>query len=137
MSKMIVVGHADVARGLISAVAAITGRDDVFVAVSNAGLGPAEIQRKLIEAVAETGARVIFTDLPMGSCSTAALRLSRERPDVLIVTGVNLPMLLYAATHDTDDPATLAEAALERARQAIRVIPGVPRPAGAEQAGAD
>jgi mannose/fructose-specific phosphotransferase system component IIA len=125
-ARAIVVAHADLARGLVSAVAAITGRDDLFVPISNAGLDSAAITETLVAAVDEHRARVVFTDLPMGSCSMAAHRLLRERPDLIVVTGVNLPMLLYAATHEGDAPQQLADGALERARQALRAVTSEP-----------
>ncbi len=48
----------------------------------------------LRDAVAMAGAQVIFTDLPAGSWTIAARRVQRERPEVVVVTGANLPALL-------------------------------------------
>jgi PTS system N-acetylgalactosamine-specific IIA component len=68
-------------------------------------------------------ASVIFTDLPAGSCSLAARRLQRRRPGLLLVTGVNLPLLLDVAMADGGDPAEVVRAALERGRQAMHATP--------------
>ncbi|MDQ6828931.1 MAG: hypothetical protein M3081_08705 [Gemmatimonadota bacterium] len=140
--KAIVVAHADLAAGLVSAVEAITGLGGMFVAVSNTGLGSAELAVTMSATLKEIGSRVVFTDLQMGSCSMAAHRLMRERADVIIVTGVNLPMLLYAATHESDPPETMAAQALERAREALRVVTvatpkGTPAATPPERPGAD
>lgn len=114
----IIAGHGDFAAGVRSAVEQIAGRADCFVAVSNAGLGPGEIEAELRRVVAETGARVIFTDLPAGSCTIAARRLLRDDPTLTLVTGAALPTVLsYACGCD------LAKA-VEQGRTAIGVVEG-------------
>ena len=92
--RAILAGHADFASGLASAVAQITGVDDAFTLLSNRALGGDDILDALRAAVDAHGIRVVFTDLPAGSCTFAARRLQRERPDVVLVTGVNLATLL-------------------------------------------
>ncbi len=121
-ARAIVVAHADLAAGLVSAVDAITGLGSLFVAVSNTGLGSVDLAAKMSAVLDAIGSRVVFTDLQMGSCSMAAHRLLRERADVIIVTGVNLPMLLYAATQEGELPETMATEALERARESLCVV---------------
>ena len=128
----VVAGHGDFAAGIISAVAQITGRGDLLLPVTNRGLGPAEIDAALREAVQHASVRVIFTDLPAGSCTIASRRLLRERPDLRLVTGANLPAVLdfvmasEPASSD-DAPATDAQAqalarAVERGRGALVVV---------------
>lgn len=131
----IVLGHGQIAHGLVSAVERITGIHDHFVALSNDGLGTNEIEALLRERMEETGARVVFTDLPAGSCNFAACRLLRVRPDIVVVTGVNLPALLHFATHgeppasDGEVPSAhrAAEEAAERGAAAMRFLRGKPR----------
>lgn len=131
----IVLGHGQLAYGLVSAAELITGIHDRFIALSNDGLGTAEIEALLRERTEATGARVIFTDLPAGSCNFAACRLLRVRPDIVVVTGVNLPALLYFATHgeappsDSVEPASYraAEEAAARGAAAMRFLRGKPR----------
>jgi PTS system N-acetylgalactosamine-specific IIA component len=119
----IVVGHSDFAVGIISAVERITGRGDLFVPMSNAGLGADDIEQRLTALVAEHDASVIFTDLAAGSCSIAACRLARERDGLVVVTGVNLPALLHYATHTDLPPGETAARAVERARDSVRLLP--------------
>jgi mannose/fructose-specific phosphotransferase system component IIA len=121
--KHVVAGHGTFAAGIVSAVHQITGRGDRFVAVSNEGQGAAELEARLAALVEAAGASVIFTDLPAGSCSLAARRLQRRRPGLLLVTGVNLPLLLDVAMADGGDPAEVVRAALERGRQAMHATP--------------
>jgi PTS system N-acetylgalactosamine-specific IIA component len=130
----IVLGHGRVAEGLVSAVERITGITDRFVALSNEGLGTSEIEALLRERMEATGARVVFTDLPAGSCNFAACRLLRVRADIIVVTGVNLPALLHFAASGMVPSGNgsevtdfdVAEEAASRGAAAMRVLRGKP-----------
>jgi PTS system N-acetylgalactosamine-specific IIA component len=128
----IVAGHAEFADGLISAVEKITGRGARLVSVSNRGLGPAEIEATMRAAADATSVRVIFTDLPAGSCTIAARRLLRDRPDLRLVTGANLPAVIdYVLSVDVDaDPSDALAHAVDRGRGALTVF-APPTPAAA------
>ncbi len=117
--RAIVAGHGSFATGVISAVEQITGRGNAFLPISNAGLCLDDIQQTLVRALDETGARVIFTDLPAGSCTMAVRRLVRSRPGVVLVTGINLSLLLDFAMQDDTDPVVAANGALERGRASM------------------
>lgn len=117
----IVAGHGSFASGIISAVEQITGKGAVFRAVSNNGLALDDIQTMLAQALDDTGARVVFTDLPAGSCTMAVRRMIRARPGVVLVTGVNLSLLLDFAMQESAEPLAAAQAALERGRAAMLV----------------
>jgi PTS system N-acetylgalactosamine-specific IIA component len=119
--RAIVAGHGSFASGIISAVEQITGKGAVFLAVSNTGLCLDDIQGTLARALDDTGARVVFTDLPAGSCTMAVRRMIRARPGVVLVTGVNLSLLLDFAMQESADPLAAAQAALERGRAAMLV----------------
>lgn len=122
-ARAIVACHGDLAAGLVSAVQQITGRGDALVALSNAGLGAADVQARLLELVQETGAHVVFTDLPAGSCTMAARRLQRDVPGLTVVVGVNLVTLLdFTFAEGTD--AVAAGHAAERGRAALQVVVG-------------
>lgn len=117
--RAIVAGHGTFASGIISALDQITGEGRQFVAISNAGLCLDDIQGALATALETTGARVVFTDLPAGSCTMASRRTMRLRDDIVLVSGVNLPLLLDFAMSGDGDPVTAALAAVERARRAM------------------
>jgi PTS system N-acetylgalactosamine-specific IIA component len=119
--RAIVAGHGTFASGIISAVDQITGRGGQFVAFSNTGLGLNDIQGTLAAALDASHARVIFTDLPAGSCTMAVRRMIRDRPGVLLVTGINLSLLLDFAMQDDADPAHAVQTALERGRASMVV----------------
>ncbi len=117
--RAIVAGHGTFASGVISAVEQITGRGHQFIAISNTGLCLDDIQGALASALDLSHARVIFTDLPAGSCTMAVRRMMRERPGVLLVTGINLSLLLDFAMQDDTDPVHAAQLALERGRASM------------------
>ena len=120
--RAIVAGHGDFAAGLVSAVQQITGRGDVFRAVSARDLSGADLESLIRTALEDTGALVVFTDLQAGSCSMAARRLARAKPDILLVAGANLPMLLDFVFADTIPPVEAARHAMDRGRAAIGAI---------------
>ena len=117
--RAVIAAHGEVAAGLLSAVAQVTGRADAFHALSNRDLCAADIERDLRALVTEAGVMVIFTDLPGGSCTLAARRVLRDHPDVVLVTGVNLAALLDFACNDGAPPADAARQAADRGRAAV------------------
>ena len=119
--RAIVAGHGSCASGIISAVQQITGRGSSFLAMSNTGLCLDDIEGTLAQAIDDTGARVIFTDLPAGSCTMAVRRMIRARPGVLLVTGINLSLLLDFAMQESVDPIVAVQTAIERGRASMAV----------------
>lgn len=121
-ARAIVAGHGDFAAGMISAVEQITGRGEVFIAVSARSLSASDLQQLLLRTIDETGVSVVFTDLQAGSCTMASRRMVRERPQVLCIAGVNLPMLLDFVFADQMSPGDAARHAVERGRAAIAAV---------------
>jgi PTS system N-acetylgalactosamine-specific IIA component len=120
--RAIVAGHGDFAAGMVSAVQQITGRGDVFRAVSARDLSAADLDTLIRRSLEETGALVVFTDLQAGSCTMAARRISRGHPEVLLVAGANLPMLLDFVFAEDMPPKEAARHAMDRGRAAIGTI---------------
>jgi N-acetylgalactosamine PTS system EIIA component len=122
--RALVAGHGDFAAGLVSAVQQITGRGDVFRAISARDLSGADLEALIRRTIEETGARVVFTDLQAGSCTMAARRVLRDRQDVLFIAGANLPMLLDFALSAEPEPVDAARHAMERGKAAISTVSG-------------
>lgn len=123
----IVAAHGDLAAGFVSAVQQITGRGELFLPMTNAGLGAADIERALLALVDARGINVIFTDLPAGSCTIAARRVQAARPNVVLVTGASLPLLLDFMSHEELSPAEAAAHAVDRAVRSLTAVPGAAR----------
>lgn len=121
--RAIVTGHGAFPEGLVSAVQQITGRGEMLVAFSNAGLGREEIEAGLRSCIDSAGATVIFTDLPGGSATLAARRVLRDRTDLTIVTGANLATLVdFVFADDSMSGAEAAAHAAERGRIALATV---------------
>lgn len=135
----VVAAHGDLAAGLVSAVAQITGQGALLAPMSNRGRGPAELEAELRALLAAAPVRVVFTDLPGGSCTMAARRVQKDHPGLTLATGVNLATLLEfvcaagSAPNDAQ-PAEVVSRALERGRASLVTLSapaeapaGVPR----------
>jgi PTS system N-acetylgalactosamine-specific IIA component len=118
--RALVIGHGGFAAGLISAVEQITGRGDLLIGVSNTGMTPEEMQSAVDRYIAG-GINVVFTDLPGGSATICARRVTAKKEGVVIVSGVNLPMLLEFV-FSSDTAAESAARAAERGRGTITVL---------------
>lgn len=118
-NRGIVVAHGTLAQALVEEAERITGQRGALLAVSNSGGDRAEIERR-VEAAVGDGPAVIFVDMPCGSCFFAAMRMERVRPDVRVVTGTNLPMLLDFLSHQALPPVEGAARAASKGQDAIR-----------------
>ena len=110
--RAIVAGHGEFAAGLVSAVQQITGRGNIFRTISARDLSAADLEGLLRRSIEETGVTVVFTDLQAGSCTMATRRYLKNRSDVLLVAGVNLPMLVRAFTYRMRGMDTLIKKAV-------------------------
>jgi mannose/fructose-specific phosphotransferase system component IIA len=119
----VLIAHGAMANGLADAVRQITGAGpDALVTLSNLGLSPAALAGA-VRTAAGGGPAIIFADLPSGSCGFAARLLARERADLVVICGVNLPMLLEFVTHRELPLEQLVPRLLSRARAAIMCAP--------------
>jgi N-acetylgalactosamine PTS system EIIA component len=122
--RAIVAGHGTFAEGMLSAVEQITGRGDRFIGVTNRDLSAHDVEVVMRNHVDSSGAVVIFTDLPAGSCTMAARRIQRERPELAVVTGVNLVALLDFAFHDDAGDVNAVQHAADKGRASLMVTGG-------------
>lgn len=114
--RAVVAGHGQFADGLVSAVQQITGLGHLLTPVSNSGLSPAGIDAAIRDAIAASGAKVVFTDLPAGSCTACVRRINKLSPDLTLVTGVTLPTLLAFVL------GASPEEAVEKGREALGTV---------------
>jgi mannose/fructose-specific phosphotransferase system component IIA len=117
----VVFAHAEVAAALVSAVRAIAGEGHGLVAVSNEGCDRAALAARLDATIAGRPA-VVFTDMPGGSCAFSAGAYARSHPEVRVVSGVNLAMLLDFAFHRDAAPDAAAERAVKTGRQSVAAV---------------
>jgi mannose/fructose-specific phosphotransferase system component IIA len=120
----VVVGHGEMAQGLIDAVRRIAGdAADALIAISNEGKSPAELKADL-DRIVDGAPALVFTDLPSGSCGLAALSCCRGSESRAVVCGVNLPILLDFVFHRDVPLDELVSRLVEKGREGIRPLPG-------------
>lgn len=123
-ARAILLAHGDMAAGIVDAVRQITGADeDVLVPLSNRGLSPDTLAQRVRDRVGQ-GPTLLFTDLQSGSCGFAARILARDFPDVVVISGVNLPVLLEFVMSRELPLAELVPKLLAKGRAAIGCAPG-------------
>ena len=124
--RAIVAGHGTFAEGMLSAIEQITGRSDLFLGLTNRDLSARDMEQLMRDRIEASNVRVVFTDLPAGSCTMAARRIQREQPGLSLVTGVNLATLLDFVFSDDAEADEAVRHAAEKGREAL-VVTGAPR----------
>ena len=120
----VVVAHSALAEAFAEAVRSIAGLEpEALQPLSNEGMAPDAIRDALADLLGRAGPAIIFTDLREGSCGIAAQRLCVDRPDHVVITGVNLPMLLDFAMKRHLPLADLVERLVDRGRNAVQALP--------------
>ena len=123
MIGLLIVTHSDLGREFLNAAEFIVGRLDAADAVSITQTADSEQIRKMIEekvSVLNTGEGVlILTDMLGGTPSNISLSFLKEEM-VVVLTGVNLPMVIAIAQNRPGmDLSKLAEAAQEAGKTSI------------------
>jgi mannose PTS system EIIA component len=93
-NRAVLLCHGTLADGLMDAVRHITGcAPDAVVPITNRGKSPEALATEVTEALG-TGPAIIFTDLQSGSCGFVARRLAQSKAQLVVISGVNLPVLI-------------------------------------------
>ena len=119
----IVIAHGDMAAGLIDAVQHIAGvTGDFLLPLSNRGLGPDALAQEVRQLTSDQPT-IVFTDLQSGSCGFAARRCVQEIPQLVVISGVNLPILLEFVMRRQLPLDQLVPFLLAKGRSAINCSP--------------
>ena len=116
----VVVCHGALAGALVDAVEQVSGVRGALVAVSNSGCDRGRLEERIVAAVGDRPT-VVFVDMASGSCLIATLAQLRTRPDVKVVTGVNLAMLVDFVFHRSLSPQEAATRAVAAGEKSIRI----------------
>jgi mannose/fructose-specific phosphotransferase system component IIA len=106
--RIVVAAHGDLADAFVSAATLICG---VLHDLTAVGLRPDDSPESFAERLSPAigdGPVLILTDLVGGTPHNVALTLARRIPAATVISGVNLAVLVEAATStDALDPATV------------------------------
>ncbi len=108
----IIICHGQLAAELKNAVECILGPVESLLTFSNDKLSPRTLYDQIVQAMENQtdSPMIIMVDLRGGSCWSVAKLLTKEFPQMRILTGVNLPMLTaFLTKRRQNDLQTLAE----------------------------
>lgn len=122
----LLVMHADLAAALLRAAASVYGPIEDLETLSNSGHSRESLEEAIVERVAHWAhGGLVLTDFWGGSCHTCGIRAARGRGEVVVVTGVNLPMLLdFLHNRDGASVVGLSERLLQKGQASVRLQRG-------------
>ena len=96
----IIICHGQLDGELLNAAEKILGKEDQVYAFSNHDISSKTLYLNVREVVTAHQLRriVVMVDRRCGSCWTAGRVLARDFPDIKVLSGVNIPMLLSFLT---------------------------------------
>ena len=124
MIPALIVCHGGLGEALHRALEGIYGDVEGLVVQSNDGLSSIELEKALAMQLDGLGDEVLaFTDYFGGSCAAACLASARERGGIRVISGVNLPMLLYYIAHRQEMKITdILRGLVHRGQNSIREL---------------
>jgi mannose/fructose-specific phosphotransferase system component IIA len=121
--RAVLLGHGTMPDGLVDAVRHITGCEpETIVPVSNTAMSPEALAARVLQAAGD-GTVILFTDLQSGSCGFVARRLAQAQRQMVVISGVNLPMLIEFVMNRRLPLEELVPRLLSRGRAAIGCSP--------------
>jgi len=123
MVPALLVMHADLSSALLRAASQVYGDVGGAETLSNEGLSKDDLEAKIEDRVSgwKQGG-LVFTDFFGGSCHLCGLRAAREHGDIVVISGLNLPILLdYLHNRDKFGVRELAERLQKKGQDSIRL----------------
>ncbi len=92
----IIVGHGGFSETMLTTAEQIVGKQDLVEVVSNTGMSCTLLNEKLDKVVGQINKHeiIVFVDLPGGSCTISCYNLLKNREDLNVICGINLPILI-------------------------------------------
>ena len=124
----VLVTHADLAAALLRAAEKVYGPAEDLEVLSNEGLSREALEREIERRVAPwPHGGLVLTDFWGGSCTLCGIAAARGHGEVVVVSGLNLPILLdYLHNREQTDPIALAERLQKKGQESIRLQRGQP-----------
>jgi PTS system mannose-specific IIA component len=122
----VLVTHADLGAALMRAASQVYGQVEEVEVLSNEGFSREQLEREIgtrVRGWKEGG--LVLTDFWGGSCHICGIAAARGHGDIVVVTGLNLPLLLdYLHNREMYGPSELAERLQRKGRDSIRLHRG-------------
>ncbi|SER95596.1 PTS system, mannose-specific IIB component [Propionibacterium cyclohexanicum] len=125
MVRVIVAAHGQLASALVKATAMIVGSDPELIAVDfELDEQPQELYEKCRAAMGEASDVVFLVDMLGGSPYNAATHCCVALSSCDVVTGVNLPMVIDAASRAKQNAnvAHIVRTAIQAGRSSVRAL---------------
>jgi mannose/fructose-specific phosphotransferase system component IIA len=125
MVHAIVIGQGDLPIALLDAARAIVPDTDGVSAISNLECSIGGLKARLEQAIVDLpeGDVVVFADMFGTSCANAGRDVKRSHPNVVVICGTNLPMLVRFLYHRHKKPfPELIPFLVETGRTAVQAI---------------
>ena len=120
MRKILLISHFGLAGGLLSTLSYFGVANDSFTAINayEDNLDPKAELEKFWAGVSEEDQVLIFTDIMGGSVNQLVTPLI-SRPNTYVLAGMNLPMLITAATLPEDADLDAVRMLVEEAKNGV------------------
>jgi len=124
----LLVTHADLGAALLRAASRVYGPVEDVAVLSNEGLSREQLEEHIASQVKGwIHGGLILTDFWGGSCHICGVAATRDQGHVVVVTGLNLPLLLdYLHNRESHEAEALADRLTQKGRDSIRVHHGHP-----------
>ena len=123
MVGAILVSHENLSVCMAETLAKITGETTFITPISSRGISPGQLEQTVIHAIEsmkEVDGIILFTDLHGGSCSLVSSRIQRRYPEIVVITGVNLPLLIEYVFHRERPLGEIVDRIVRKGREGIQ-----------------
>ena len=127
MTGIILVGHGNFGTGMLSSLELLSGTPEYCKAIDFlSGMTQEDLEEQVLALVHAEGwtKTVLLTDVVGGTPFKAAVKLSLEDPEIRVIAGINLPVLLQLAV-DADQAVDIdgcIEQAVEEGRFCLKKV---------------
>jgi len=124
MIGAILVSHESLSRSILESLEKVSGESKDIIPLSSGGLSASRLEEEIIAAVEsmkEMDGVILFTDLYGGSCSQVCSRVQRRFPDIPVITGFNLPLLIDFVFQREKPVLEIVERLVDRGRAGIKL----------------
>lgn len=123
MVGAILVSHENLSLCMAEALSKITGETAFITPISSKGITPGQLEHDItraIESMRDAGGIILFTDLHGGSCALVCSRIQRKYPEIAVITGVNLPVLIEYVFHREKPLGEILDRLVKKGREGIQ-----------------